>query len=269
MNKNNSNFGQKRRLAKAKKEISSCLNLIKQLNIIYDFEKAAKDDIRFYNALRNLVVEYARLKGMQFDQAIKELSKVFKRELEENNVKYIKSLWDEVKNAPPKKYQKTPKEIEKISIIELGKSEVALNETFTIKITVSGEKIRSYDQFPEINGFQKQGLSQNSSTQIINGQINITNSMIQHYKPLRKGQFTLPPFTLTVNGESISSSGKCITVNDSVNIKLRIDINKDKYSNIKQKKQELNKKSVTYCSLCKYKFKTDHCFCPNCGLDLR
>jgi len=53
--------------------------------------------------------------------------------------------------------------------IELGESEVALNETFTIKVTVSGEKIRSYDQLPEITGFQKQGVSQSSSMNIVNG----------------------------------------------------------------------------------------------------
>ncbi|WP_154856218.1 BatD family protein [Cyclobacterium xiamenense] len=99
--------------------------------------------------------------------------------------------------------------------IELGESEVALNETFTIKVTVSGEKIRSYDQLPEITGFQKQGVSQSSSMNIVNGQMSSTNSVIQYYKPLRKGQFTLPAFTLSVNGESISSPGKSITVVDA------------------------------------------------------
>lgn len=99
--------------------------------------------------------------------------------------------------------------------IELGESEVALNETFTIKVTVSGEKIRSYDQLPDIPGFQKQGVSQSSSMNIINGQMSSTNSVIQYYKPLRKGQFTLPDFTLSVNGEAVSTPGKTITVIDA------------------------------------------------------
>ena len=34
--------------------------------------------------------------------------------------------------------------------IELGADQLGLNETFTIKVTLSNEKIKSYDQFPEI-----------------------------------------------------------------------------------------------------------------------
>lgn len=99
--------------------------------------------------------------------------------------------------------------------IELGENEVALNETFTIKVIVSGDKIRSYDQLPDIQGFQKQGISQSSSMNIINGQMSSTNSVIQYYKPLRKGQFTLPAFEIDVNGISASSPGTTITVVDA------------------------------------------------------
>ena len=98
--------------------------------------------------------------------------------------------------------------------IELGPDEVAMNETFNIKLTVADERIKSYDQFPEIPGFQKQGISQSSSMNIINGQMSSTNSIIQYYKPLRKGQYTLSSFTISVNGNSASSPGKTITVTD-------------------------------------------------------
>ncbi|MFC4870440.1 BatD family protein [Negadavirga shengliensis] len=99
--------------------------------------------------------------------------------------------------------------------IELGADEVALNETFNIKVTVSEEKIRSYDQFPEIPGFQKQGVSQSSSMNIVNGQMSSTNSIIQYYKPLRKGTFTLNDFTLSINGSNVSADGKTINVVDA------------------------------------------------------
>jgi hypothetical protein len=98
--------------------------------------------------------------------------------------------------------------------IELGPDEVAMNETFNIKLTISDERIKSYDQFPEIPGFQKQGISQSSSMNIINGQMSSTNSIIQYYKPLRKGQYTLNSFSISVNGHSASSPGKTITVTD-------------------------------------------------------
>ena len=99
--------------------------------------------------------------------------------------------------------------------IELGENEVALNETFTIKVIVSGDKIRSYDQLPDIPGFQKQGISQSSSMNIINGQMSSTNSIIQYYKPIRKGQFTLGRFQIAVNGITASSQGTSITVVDA------------------------------------------------------
>ena len=100
--------------------------------------------------------------------------------------------------------------------IELGPDEIGLNETFTIKVTLSNDKIKSYDQFPEIPGFQKQGLSQSSSMNIINGQMSSSNSIIQYYKPSRKGQFTLGNFSVLINGASFSSPGKRITVGDAV-----------------------------------------------------
>ena len=99
--------------------------------------------------------------------------------------------------------------------VELGPDQLGINETFTIKVTLSNEKIKSYDQFPEIPGFQKQGISQSSSMNIINGQMSSSNSIIQYYKPARKGQFTLPKFSVLINGEAAASPGKRITVTDA------------------------------------------------------
>ena len=100
--------------------------------------------------------------------------------------------------------------------IELGPDEIGLNETFSIKVTLSNDKIKSYDQFPEIPGFQKQGISQSSSMNIINGRMSSSNSIIQYYKPSRKGQFTLPPFAVLINGVSHESPGKRVEVVDAV-----------------------------------------------------
>lgn len=92
--------------------------------------------------------------------------------------------------------------------IELGADEIGLNETFTIKVTLANDKIKSYDQFPEIPGFQKQGISQSSSMNIINGQMSSSNSIIQYYKPSRKGQFTLGNFSVLINGALFDSPEK-------------------------------------------------------------
>lgn len=99
--------------------------------------------------------------------------------------------------------------------VNLGPDQIGINETFTIKVTLSNEKIKSYDQFPEIQGFQKQGISQSSSMNIINGQMSSSNSIIQYYKPTRKGQYTLGKFSVLINGKAYSSPGKRITVADA------------------------------------------------------
>ena len=99
--------------------------------------------------------------------------------------------------------------------IELGPSEIGLNETFSVKVTIANDRIKSYDEFPDIIGFQKQGISQSSSMNIINGQVTSTNSIIQYYKPTRKGEFILEKFSVKINGNSYDSPGKKITVGDT------------------------------------------------------
>lgn len=100
--------------------------------------------------------------------------------------------------------------------VELGPDQIGLNETFTIKISVANEKIKSYDQFPDIPSFQKQGISQSSSMNVINGQVTSSNSIIQYYKPSKKGSFNLPAFSITINGNSFDFQGKTIAVGDPV-----------------------------------------------------
>jgi hypothetical protein len=100
-------------------------------------------------------------------------------------------------------------------VIELGPDEIALNETFSIKVTISNDKIKSYNEFPDILGFQKQGISQSSSMNVINGQVSSTNSIIQYYKPIRRGEFTVSTFSIKINGADYSSPGKKINVVDA------------------------------------------------------
>ncbi len=96
--------------------------------------------------------------------------------------------------------------------IELGPQQVGLNETFTIKVTIANEKIKSYDQFPDIAGFEKQGISESSSMNLINGQMSSSNSIIQYYRPTRLGKTTLGAFDININGSTFSSAGQEIEI---------------------------------------------------------
>lgn len=100
---------------------------------------------------------------------------------------------------------------QEITITE-GSGEISLNEAFTITITIKNERLSEYDGFPEISGLSKRGTSSSSSTNIVNGQISSTQSITQNYVASQEGTYVLKPFTMTVNGKQVSSSGKTIKV---------------------------------------------------------
>lgn len=100
--------------------------------------------------------------------------------------------------------------------VQLGKDEVALNELFTITVTLKNGTIKSYTDFPNIDGFAKRGTSSSSKTNIVNGQISSTQSIIQRYLPLEEGTYTFGNFSLEVNGTKVSSNGKTIKIGPAV-----------------------------------------------------
>ena len=100
--------------------------------------------------------------------------------------------------------------------IQLGPDKIALNQSFAITITVKNDRIKRYDAFPNIHGFSKSGTSSSSSTNIVNGQVSASQSIVQNYIPQKKGKFILKPFQITINGKKVKSPGKQIVVTDPV-----------------------------------------------------
>jgi hypothetical protein len=96
--------------------------------------------------------------------------------------------------------------------IDLGPDQIAANQLFTISINITDGKLESYEGFPEIQGFSKKGTSSSSTTNFINGKVSSSQSITQNYLPLGQGTFTIPPFTIMVNGERVSSRGKTVVV---------------------------------------------------------
>ncbi len=100
--------------------------------------------------------------------------------------------------------------------IILGPDEIAVNQTWTITITIHNGQLKEYDQFPEINGFRKGGQSSSSQTTIVNGQVNSSYSLIATYIPQQQGIITIPPFSMKINGQLVSSPGKKVKVGPPV-----------------------------------------------------
>lgn len=107
--------------------------------------------------------------------------------------------------------------------IRLGPDKIGLNEPYTITIEVQNERIREHDPFPDIRGFRKLGTSSSTSTSMVNGQYSLTQSITQNYMPEREGRFTLPAFSMLVNGQELRSPGAGITVGPPVQQQTQID----------------------------------------------
>lgn len=97
--------------------------------------------------------------------------------------------------------------------IQYGNTEIALNEAFTISITVKNEDFNSCSAFPEINGFKKNnGTSSSSSVSIVNGSMSSSRTLTQAYIPTKEGDFSLAEFTMEINGKKYTIKGVKIKV---------------------------------------------------------
>ncbi len=96
--------------------------------------------------------------------------------------------------------------------IQLGPDEIAENQAWTIAVLVVNGQLKSYDNFPEIDGLRKRGTSTQSQTSIVNGQVSSSQSVIMTYVSTRQGVFTITPFSMKINEQIIFSSGKKIKV---------------------------------------------------------
>jgi hypothetical protein len=96
--------------------------------------------------------------------------------------------------------------------ITLGPDEIGENQAWTITVTVQNDRLKSYDNFPDIDGFRKRGTSTQSTTNIVNGQMSSSQSVVMTYLPVKQGTVTIPSFTMKVNDKPISVQGKKIKI---------------------------------------------------------
>lgn len=96
--------------------------------------------------------------------------------------------------------------------IEVGNTNVALNQYFQVTLKVENERLKDYSAFPELDGFVKRGTSSSSSTSFVNGRMSTSQSIIQNYQPTREGTFNVAGFSMEVNGETVSVSGFTVKV---------------------------------------------------------
>ena len=98
--------------------------------------------------------------------------------------------------------------------ISITPENLNVGETLQITITAKNEKIKTYGNFPEINGLKKVGISSSSSTNFINGKMSSSQEIIQNYIATKKGIINIPFFEIEVNNYKITSNKKLINVDN-------------------------------------------------------
>jgi BatD DUF11 like domain len=99
--------------------------------------------------------------------------------------------------------------------ISIDKTEVALNEPLQISANMTNGRLTQCGNFPDIAGFDRSVRSSSSHTSIVNGVMSSTESIIQYYNAKKEGTYTIPPFTMTINGQNVRFAGAKVKVGPS------------------------------------------------------
>jgi len=105
--------------------------------------------------------------------------------------------------------------------IILGPDEIGENQAWTVSITILNDQLKTYGGFPEIPGFRKRGTSTQSQTNINNGQVSSSQSVIMTYGPTQQGIINVPPFSIKVNDQVVNSPGKKVKVGPPIQVQAR------------------------------------------------
>lgn len=98
----------------------------------------------------------------------------------------------------------------------VNRTEVALNETLQLTISVSGDT-RKLPEFslPTLSDFNVYGTSQSKSFSMVNGNVTNTVSYTYTLSPKKTGEYEIPSFSLKYNGETYETTPVKITVTDA------------------------------------------------------
>ncbi|MDX5443713.1 MAG: BatD family protein [Hymenobacteraceae bacterium] len=96
--------------------------------------------------------------------------------------------------------------------IEIGKTDIPINQYFTVSVVIQNEELKEISRFPEIDGFKKSSRYTTTSTRITGTQKHTVLTIVQNYAAIKEGEYKLKPFSMKVNGQTLQSQGATITV---------------------------------------------------------
>ncbi len=90
---------------------------------------------------------------------------------------------------------------------------ISLAGPLKLAFRLRGAPLVSHSDFPEIEGFRKGGQATTTATQLLPGGGHRTELTVeQRYLPYTEGDYVVPPFSLTVNGQVLPSPGGRVRV---------------------------------------------------------
>lgn len=90
---------------------------------------------------------------------------------------------------------------------------VPLAGPFTLAVRLRGAALAEPPEFPELEGFRKGGQARTTTTRLLPGGRRTTElTLTQRYLPYTEGDYQVPPFDLTVNGQVLHSPGGRVRV---------------------------------------------------------
>ena len=96
--------------------------------------------------------------------------------------------------------------------IETTSQEIALNEPFSIILSVEDKPLEEGNIFPELAGFIKYGTINETTTKEVMGRRVLVFKVIQNYYAKKIGNYNIKPFTLRVNDQNFNFDKLDITV---------------------------------------------------------
>ncbi|WP_460891804.1 hypothetical protein [Rufibacter soli] len=91
--------------------------------------------------------------------------------------------------------------------VEYGAATVPIDQYFTISLKAPATKPTKVEGFPEIEGLQKSTQKSSTTTYTRGKAVSVVYTLTQQYAPLKEEEFTVKPFTLTVDGKSVAVPG--------------------------------------------------------------
>lgn len=91
--------------------------------------------------------------------------------------------------------------------VETGVKNLILDQPFIMTVVVKNQVNRPTIVFPDFNGLEKRSATATSTTSSVAGKTIIVQTISQQYFAIKEGEYTLPEFTVVVDGNKVRSEG--------------------------------------------------------------